>query len=106
MKKVIEKWIKSLSAIGKDRYQHFAVGSVLAAVVLLAGDALIAASGVAPCAGTLCVIGRWVPLFLSVAAVASAALVKERCFDERADLYDLIATLAGGAVVWMVFLIM
>lgn len=105
MKKVIKKWIKRLSAIEKDRYQHFSVGAVLAAMVLLAGYALIALSGVVPCAGTRHVIGRWIPLSLSVAVVASAALVKEHCLDERSDPYDVIATMAGGAVVWMVFLI-
>lgn len=89
MKQIVDKIVGWLNSIPADKYKHFAVGAVLAAVVLLAG-ALI--------------LPKWAALVASVAIVAMAAIVKER-FDDRSDRSDIFATSLGGLVVWIVYLI-
>lgn len=48
---------------------------------------------------------RWVPLLPSVIAVMTAAVVKERNIDSKVDMQDILATLAGGAIIWAVFVV-
>lgn len=86
MKNLVNRILGWLDAIGKDKYQHFAVGASLASATLLA--ALL--SG----------LWWWIALIVSFVAVAGAALAKERLVDPQEDLYDILATLAGGAAVW------
>lgn len=115
MKTLIRKLLEKLNTVPKDKYQHFAVGTALAAVTLLAAWALFAGAAALLCAGdatqagtmmpavpdcSLLVLRRWASLLLSAGVVLAAALVKERRIDARADLRDLLATLAGGAAVW------
>lgn len=91
MKNLIEKLLDLLNRIGKDKYQHFILGAVIALVALL----------------TALPLGAWwrgFPLLASLLAVISAAVLKERRFDTAADLNDILSTLAGGAVVWAVYL--
>lgn len=38
-------------------------------------------------------------------AVMTAAVVKERKIDPKADMQDILWTLAGGAVEWVVFIV-
>lgn len=83
MKKIIA-W---LNAIAKDKYQHFAVGAVIAIIVLIVAMPL----------GSW---WQWIPLLASVIAVMTAAVVKERKIDAKVDMQDILATLAGGAVIW------
>lgn len=93
MKNLIEKLLNRLNRIGKDKYQHFTLGTVIALVALLAALPL----------------GAWwrgFPMLASLLAVISAAVLKERRFDTAADLNDILSTLAGGAAVWIVFLCM
>lgn len=86
MKKIIA-W---LNAIAKDKYQHFAVGAAIAFIVLIVAMPL----------GSW---WRWVPLLLSVIAVMTAAVVKERNIDSKVDMQDILATLAGGVIIWATF---
>lgn len=86
MKKIIA-W---LNAIAKDKYQHFAVGAAIAIIVLIV---------VMPLGSWW----RWVPLLTSIIAVMAAAIVKERKIDAKVDMQDILATLAGGAVIWAAF---
>ena len=86
MKKIIA-W---LNAIAKDKYQHFAVGAAIAFIVLIVAMPL----------GSL---WRWVPLLTSVIAVMTAAVVKERNIDSKVDMQDILATLAGGVIIWATF---
>lgn len=86
MKKIIA-W---LNAIAKDKYQHFAVGAAIAVIVLIVDMPL----------GSW---WRWIPLLASVIAVMTAAIVKERKIDAKVDMQDILATLAGGAVIWAAF---
>ena len=88
MKKIIA-W---LNAIAKDKYQHFAVGASIAFIVLIVAMPL----------GSL---WRWVPLLTSVIAVMTAAVVKERNIDSKVDMQDILATLAGGVIIWAVFVV-
>jgi hypothetical protein len=80
MKRLINKLIGWLNAIAKDKYQHFAVGAVIA-------------------------LWRWLPLLMSMVAVLTAAILKERKIDPKADMQDILWTLAGGAVGWVVFIV-
>lgn len=86
MKKIIA-W---LNAIAKDKYQHFAVGAAIAFIVLIVAMPL----------GSR---WRWVPLLPSVIAVMTAAVVKERNIDSKVDMQDILATLAGGVIIWATF---
>ena len=92
MKRLINKLIGWLNAIAKDKYQHFAVGAVIAYAALIV-------------AVPLGVWWRWLPLLVSIIAVMTAAVVKERKIDLKADMQDILWTLAGGAVEWVVFIV-
>lgn len=49
--------------------------------------------------------GRWLPLLASMIAVMTAAVLKERRIDPKAGMQDILATLAGGAVIWAEFIV-
>lgn len=89
MKQLLEKIVGWLNRFGADKYKHQALGSDIAAVVLLA---------------LVWFVPQWLALTASVVAVFAAAVGKE-LIDDKADLRDLAATLGGGAVVWLPFLI-
>ena len=78
MKRLINKLVGWLNAIAKDKYQHFAVGAVIASAALIVAVPLI--------------------------AVLTAAVVKERKIDPKADMQDILWTLAGGGMVWLAIL--
>lgn len=92
MKRFINKLVGWLNAIAKDKYQHFAVGAVIASAALIV-------------AVPLGVWWRWLPLLVSIIAVLTAAVVKERKIDPKADMQDILWTLAGGAVEWVVLIV-
>lgn len=87
----IDDLLNRLNAVSKDKYQHFALGVVLGAISLLA---------------PLC-FGPpwWMALIASVTVVFAAAWIKEHAIDPKEDIQDILATIAGGAVVWVVMLI-
>lgn len=89
MKDIINKIVGRMNGIGADKYKHFAVGTAVAAVVLLA---------------VALFVPQWLALTASVVAVSVAAVGKEQA-DAKADLRDLAATLGGGVVVWITYLI-
>lgn len=89
MKRIFDKIVGWLNGIGADKYKHFAVGTAVAAVVLLA---------------LVWFVPQWLALTASVVAVIAAAVGKEKV-DAKADLRDIVATLCGGAVVWITYLI-
>lgn len=89
MKNIINKIIGRLNSIGSDKYKHQALGSDIAAVVLLA---------------LVWFVPEWLALTASVVAVSAAGVGKEMA-DDKADLRDLAATLGGGVVVWITYLI-
>ena len=92
MKRLINKLIGWLNAIAKDKYQHFAVGAVIASAALIVAVPLGA-------------WWQWLPLLVSMIAVLTAAILKERKIDPKADMQDILWTLAGGAVGWVVFIV-
>lgn len=89
MKQLLDKIVGWLNSIGADKYKHFAVGTAVAAVVLLA---------------VAIFVPKWLALAASVVTVAVAAVGKEK-IDDKADLRDIVATFCGGAVVWITYLI-
>ena len=89
MKNIIDKIVGWLNGIGADKYKHQALGSDIAAVVLLA---------------LVWFVPQWLALTASVVAVIAAAVGKEKV-DGKAGLRDIVATFCGGAVVWLPFLI-
>lgn len=89
MRQVFDKIVGWLNRIPADKYKHQALGADIAAVVLLA---------------MVWSVPQWLALTASVVAVSAAAIGKE-LIDYKADLRDLAATLGGGAVVWLPFLI-
>lgn len=106
MKNLIQKscgWIREkatvvfawLNAIAKDKYQHFTLGVVIAAAGLIAGGMLWQA--VFPECGSLLVA-----FLASVVTVLAAAIWKDCRYDAIADVNDIAATVAGGAIIWTV----
>jgi hypothetical protein len=89
MKRAIEKIIGWLNRIPADKYKHFAVGTAVAAVVLLT---------------VALFVPKWLALAASVVTVAVAAIGKEKA-DAKADEQDIIATFLGGLAAWITFLI-
>lgn len=89
MKRIFDKFVGWLNGIGADKYKHFAVGTAVAAIVLLA---------------VALFVPKWLALAASVVTVAVAAIGKEH-IDEQADEQDIVATCLGGAVVWITYLI-
>lgn len=89
MKRIFDKIVGWLNGIGADKYKHFAVGTAVAVVVLLA---------------LVWFVPQWLALTASVVAVSVAAVGKEQA-DEQADIQDIVATCLGGLAVWITFLI-
>lgn len=89
MKRIFDKIVGWLNGIGADKYKHFAVGTAVAAIVLLA---------------LVWFVPQWLALTASVVAVSVAAVGKEQA-DEQADIQDIVATCLGGLAVWITFLI-
>lgn len=90
MKNLIERLLNGLSAIPKDKYQQFWTGAALAAIFLIV---------------PICFGLPWqMALIASVTAVLAAAWVKEHDADPKEDIKDILATVAGGSVVWIVML--
>lgn len=89
MKNIITKIVGWMNRIPADKYKHQALGADIAAVVLLA---------------LVWFVPQWLALTASVVAVIAAAVGKE-LIDDKADLRDIVATLCGGVVVWITYLI-
>lgn len=85
MRKIFDKLFAALGKIGKDKYQHFSLGAVIAVVALClsAGLSFPAAN------------------FVSIVAVLGVELFKEFVLDAKADWRDIVATLLGGLCVWV-----
>jgi len=91
IKDVAMNIIDWLNTIAKDKYQHFAVGVVIAALALVIAMPLGA-------------WWQWIPLLVSMLAVVMATITKERKIDPNADMQDILWTLGGGAVAWLVYI--
>lgn len=106
MKDIFKKFVQWLTTIATDKYQHYVVGAALGAVALVAMKLLWllmrqieVLSQVSP------VVERWTTLAASVIVVYAAAIIKERKVDAQSDVTDIVATVLGGAAVWVAFLI-
>lgn len=89
MKRIFDKIVGWLNGIPADKYKHFAVGTAVAAIVLLA---------------LVWFVPQWLALTVSVVAVIVAAVGKEKA-DAKADEQDILATFLGGLAAWITFLI-
>lgn len=85
MRKIFDKIFAALGKIGKDKYQHFSLGAVIAAMALC-----LSAGLPFPAAN-----------FVSIVAVLGVELFKEFALDSRADWKDIVATILGGLCVWV-----
>lgn len=91
MKKLLNILIGVLAEIGKDRYMHYTLSSLISSAVIV----ILSLLGVAP---TWC-------LASSVAAVIVATIAKEYFIDERADALDALANIVGAWVVWFTYIV-
>ena len=89
MKDIFTKIVGWMNKIGADKYKHFTLGSVIATAIIMA---------------LALFVPKWAAIAASVVTVAVAAIGKEKV-DDKADLREIVATLCGGAVVWLPFLI-
>ena len=85
MRKIFDKLFAALGKIGKDKYQHFSLGAIIAVVALC-----LSAGLPFPVAN-----------FVSIVAVLGVELFKEFVLDAKADWKDIVATLLGGLCVWV-----
>jgi short subunit fatty acids transporter len=85
MRKIFDRLFALLGAIGKDKYQHFSLGAIIAVVALC-----LSAGLPFPAAN-----------FVSIVAVLGVELFKEFVLDAKADWRDVVATLLGGLCVWV-----
>lgn len=72
-------------AIGKDKYMHISVGSLIASLSLI----------------IFCWLPIWANLIISVLLVLSSALIKDLVIDDKPDWVDIVCTIVGGLFVWL-----
>ena len=85
MRQIFDKIFAQLGKVGKDKYQHFSLGAIIAVVALC-----LSAGLPFPAAN-----------FVSIVAVLGVELFKEFVLDAKADWKDIVATLLGGLCVWV-----
>ena len=85
MRKIFDRLFAALGNIGKDKYQHFSLGAIIAVVALC-----LSAGLPFPAAN-----------FVSIVAVLGVELFKEFVLDAKADWRDIVATILGGLCVWV-----
>ena len=89
MKRILDKIVGRLNGIDADKYKHFALGTVIAAITVIVLS---------------CFLPKWAVIVGSVAVVTMAAIIKER-IDDEADNKDILATMLGGVAVWVTYII-
>lgn len=92
MKTIFTKIFKLLDRIGKDKYQHFALGSVLALLVFIVAQPIFEFAGRGA--------SYWIAYALSFIITMGVEAYKEWYLDVKADWRDVLATFLGGSVVW------
>ena len=84
MKKILNWIFNALDKIGKDKYQHFTFGALIATVAFLLLLTFCKAD-----------LAWWISFFV----VFLTEMCKEFIIDSKADEKDLIATMLGWAAV-------
>lgn len=97
MKNVLDQLFRWLDKIGKDKYQHFALGSFLALIVFVVAFTLVKFIGHGA--------AYWIGLGLSAAATMGLEVFKEFYVDVKPDWRDILATMLGGSMVWIALLV-
>lgn len=77
-------------AIGKDRYMHITLGTLIACLTLCA----------------FCFLPMWANMLVSLCVVSAAALIKDLVIDDKPDWVDVVCTWIGGLCVWLPVIIM
>lgn len=91
MGNLIYKILEWLLSIQGDKYKHFTLGTIIAALPLW----VLA----------LCGVTWWVCVIVSAALGIAAVLIKEFCLDSKVDYWDIVATIAGAAVPVITFIL-
>jgi hypothetical protein len=84
MKILFNKLLSLLLQISTDKYQHFAIGTVISSIVLIICSILLPNA---------------LAYILSFSITLAAAYIKEKVIDNKIDYKDIIATVLGGLVV-------
>ena len=97
MKRIIEKIVSSLDRIGKDKFEHFALGAMIAMIGFIVATPLF------------CFMGHtaasWSCFGISVVGMMGVELYKEFRVDVKPDWRDMLATALGGSTVWIALLV-
>lgn len=88
MRSLVNKVFVALTTFGMGKYQHIAFGALIACIAALAA----------------CWLPQWATVTISVLFTVSCSIGKE-VYDECIDWRDLLATMLGGATVWIALLI-
>ena len=88
--KWLSKIFTALYGIGKDRYMHIVVGTLIACLSLV----------------VFCWLPLWANLLISVIMVLAAAVIKDCVIDAQADVCDIVCTAMGGVMVWTPYIVL
>lgn len=97
MKTFISKIFNLLASIGKDKYQHDAIGSRIAAWSFI----VIMLIGFIGYSRTI----FWIAFASSMVSTIFCALWKDCVYDEYADWRDIAATIIGGIRIWVTIIV-
>lgn len=97
MKNVLNQLFRWLDKIGKDKYQHFALGTMIATLGFIVAMPLFRFIGHTG--------AFWVCFGISVAATLGLEAFKEFRVDVKPDWRDILATMLGGSMVWISLLV-
>lgn len=71
--------------IGKDKYEHFALGAILASIIFVIAAPMF----------------FWFALSVSIFVTMGVEIAKEYYYDVKPDWKDILATFLGGATIWI-----
>lgn len=97
MKSIIKKLVSLLDKIGKDKYQHFALGAMIATLGFIVAKPLFRFMGHTA--------AFWACFGISIAATLGLEAFKEFRVDVKPDWKDILATMLGGSMVWISLLV-
>lgn len=97
MKSIIKKLVSLLDRIGKDKFEHFALGAMIATLGFIVATPLFRFMGHTA--------AFWVCFGISIAATLWLEVFKEFRVDVKPDWRDILATMLGGSMVWISLLV-
>lgn len=97
MKSIIKKLVSLLDRISKDKFEHFALGAMIATLGFIVAMPLFRFMGHTA--------AFWACFGISVAATLGLEVFKEFRVDVKPDWKDILATMLGGSMVWISLLV-